>query len=215
MWTRKSEFRVYVYFLGLLWIPVETSTVMPCNPSFKFYVNRIAATCASPAALPLNVDGTYLGYDHSSPTSNSELLSLVREPNCVPQHDTCQSITRNSESATSSSSGWMRAIPPGFKAFNRSSTTELLINSSDSDRAILTMQTACYSVCWKNSSVIWRSMGIVIKAQTDFLGLEINGVKHANGLRAAIPRWHIAATTALPHRFNVTLPIRCVLSAKS
>jgi hypothetical protein len=206
MRTRKS--RAYVYFFGLLCVLVETSATPTCSPSFKFYVNRIAATCTSSAAIPLNVQGTFLGYDRGAPASGSEMVSLVREASCVPQLETCQSIFSNSQNATSFSSGWMRAVPPGFKAFNSSSTTERLLNSSDSDQAILTMKAGCYSFCWANNPAVWTNMGIVIKAQTDIIGLEINGVRHANGLRVAIPRWYTAATAALPHRLNVTIPIR-------
>ena len=198
----------FQYVTLMAWILSQSAALIPCNSNYKFYVNRISATCSAPGAIPLNSSGTFLGYDLGVAPQSGESVSLVLEISCSPQIETCQSPLSNSQSRSESASGWMRPFAAGYRAVNGSSATELAINQSDSDSGISSLKAGCYSVCWRNSTGLWSNLGISVIVQGDFLGLEFNGVRNANGLRAGIPRWFTAAMLALPPRASVTLTMR-------
>ena len=53
-----------------------------CSSNYAFYVNRVAATCSVPGALPLNMSRSYLDVDLGRFLVASERVSLVQIPAC-------------------------------------------------------------------------------------------------------------------------------------
>ena len=179
-----------------------------CSSNYAFYVNRVAATCSVPGALPLNMSRSYLDVDLGRFLVASERVSLVQIPACSETQTSACLSAGNSQAARHNASGWMRVVNASGNRLLATSETVMSVNQSDVASAIGALQVGCYAVCWRNSTGAWSDVGIRVSVQSFLPGLEYNGISNANGLRTAIVRWADKPIAGLPLRANITLRIR-------
>lgn len=144
-------------------------------------MNRVRANCLSTGvgAIPYQQTSSTFEYNFRAFAEIEDRVSLVQSSGGDTYVD-CSDTAINTETPTSTSSGWMAP-----ESVNRIVHT-VKIRKEDSRAAVEMLAVASYyEVChWSNFT--WSNKYIRVSVQNKLLGMEIAGIRNAGGIRSSV-----------------------------
>jgi hypothetical protein len=169
-------------FMGIL--RGASSAAEACIEEHAVYVNYVVARCSNPGAIPAGAGDTLMRYDFREVPQEGDLVSLVASYGAGSYAD-CAHLPTNPQNTTGVdyASGWLRPEA-------QSDTTVATVQRGDLAAALARMAPAeVLEVCWfRNATGAWRNSGIRLALQDAAVGLRVNGVANARGVRAGVPK---------------------------